>query len=145
MAMQELNLNLAGRNLIHQLISRLDNVGVDEARTAKSIRKTLELKVAVKETEKLEDDRRKEMEKPGNQELKPYGWEELNLTKPKKFTIDDAYVTWLKEKLQAMDWTKVNVQGQMMTVTVSLDQMESIADLADALLDAKISGKEEKE
>lgn len=171
MSAVEVYLTLASRSLISRVLTQTKSVTTSTAKTGREIRSRLELRESGKAIDKLEkvhehafmaellvyQEKVKE-ETATENDLPPtqanVSWDELMDTEAKRYTIDDVYINWLLDELEQKDWRKVylhNPNGtvQMAETSVSVAQMEAIADLVDALEKAKESlisdkGKAEK-
>jgi len=161
MSAVEVHLTLASRSLITRILGQTRSVTMSTARVGREIRKRLDLR----ESEKLINAMEKIHEQAYMAELIEYkekvdaktildtdvppeqtnvSWDELMATDAKRFTIDDAYITWLLDEIVEKDWRKVYVHNpngtvQMSEASVSVSQMEAIAELGDVLEKAKES------
>ena len=161
MSAVEVHLTLASRSLITRILGQTRSVTMSTARTGREIRKRLDLRESEKLINVMEKVHEKEFmaeliehqKKVGEKTLLDtdippeqtnVSWDELMATDAKRFTIDDAYIVWLLDELKEKDWRKVylhNPNGtvQMAEASVSVSQMEAIAELGDVLEKAKES------
>ena len=149
MALKKITFGFAERHLINQLLNDISKVSVESARMMRGINDTLELR----DVRNYVDELTKIYEKI--QPPKFLRWLDLldiglpsdkaakKEHKPRTFTMDDVYITWLSEQLKNHDWNKQVIQnpqtGQRseVEVPIPLEQSIVIANTADALLAAE--------
>ena len=72
-------------------------------------------------------------------------WDDLMETDNRIFTIDDAYLVYLRDQLETFNWSEVRTQeGQTVSIPVPPVLAEAIANLGDALAEAKVPAKTTK-
>jgi len=165
----KLELNLADRQLIGRLVTELESVNLATAHTIRAIRQALDLRQAQKavnalgrdevleqlqttctrlyeeekERDELSEQQLRWLERMLTVEAEPLTtWDDLGDTEKKQFTLDDAYIVWIKELLEKKDWASQRVPDQrggfqVAPVLVAPSLAEAIANLSDALNEAK--------
>jgi len=166
--LHKLELNLADRQIISRVVTELETVSLDTTHTIRAIRQALDLRTAQREVGALGRDdvleqlqavctrlykEEKEKGELNEQQLhwlermltvdpEPLTtWDDLGETEKKQFTLDDAYIEWLKKLLKEKDWASTRVPDQRggyqkVTALVAPALSEAIANLSDALNEA---------
>lgn len=146
MSLVKVNLTLAGRRIITQLINELAPADINITRMVRAVRDRFELREADRTVEKLtreraelQAERESDLAKiPESDRLKaalllepiePLTWDDLN-TEPHPYTIDDGYLGWLREELNKKTW---GADGK----APHSSMLVAVADLVDAVAAAE--------
>lgn len=139
MALQTITLTLASRHIIQVLLSDVPSVDVAKARLIRDVRRRLDLKEVQREVNALDEEARQMGLRVSWETILAY--EEEVDESPREYTLDDSYIKFVQELMSARNWneSKVETQGGMQTIQVAVPaaMAEAIADLADALAEAK--------
>jgi len=135
--MATIKLGLAERQVINIMLTNLPEEvksNVDTARMVRAVYKALDLGGAARAVNALQEDARKlGVELPG--------WDDiLEKSEPVEYEIDSTVLSWLRDRLQQHDFSKMKVAGQgqarWIEVVVPIAQHVAIANLADAIAEA---------
>lgn len=159
-------LNLASRIVILNMLSNPESVTSDIPRKTRSITRALKLQEADEERDKLVEPKERAREpallhnqlqnemgivaaREGKQFTpnyikvpSPYKWEELSATEIEEFAINKDDLAWLKGIADKYHWDirkTTNQMGQQVELKINIDigMQIAIADMEDALLDAR--------
>jgi len=148
----KVELNLASRQLIGLLLGEVTKIDLTAARIIREVRRRFDIREGQREVEKLTREREEEVAEyqgmakqitdPVERSLamrdtpELLTWDDLMGMEARTFTIDDAHLKWVQDVLQGKDWGAPR-PGQERATQLPAAMIEAIADLADALGEAK--------
>jgi hypothetical protein len=180
MALKRITLTPADRQIVQLLIAKPGGkAGVDLARKVREVRRRFDVRQFEKQLDKLNErlaewrirfstwdnlmdatellaeivamSKEEEVEEEKTKLAKLLGRVKA-FVKPREYTIDEIYLAWLQELIQARDWSKARQMQQdgsskEIETDVHSSHMEAIAEFADVVRDAVAADSitEEKE
>ena len=129
MTLVKIEVTFAERHMINNILSTLPNPSLDTARFVREWRRRLELRTVAKDVEALTEEARATDT--------PLDWDDLVEFAPDRhaYTIDNGYVASLLTEMKTRSWAVKGPNG--VDIPIPASQLEIIADLEDALLQAK--------
>jgi len=158
-------LNLGDRALISRLISQTPKLDIATARQIREVRGTFDLRDANRKVDKLNSDEdlqtflhklfsehvldNKDLTNVQKNTLNNIfyaqgagaEWSDICEAEVKTYTIDDAYILWLRELMEDFDWSVIHTEQGPRKINVPADTVLSIADLDDKLRVAREEAK----